>query len=398
MSLHQPPPERSADASRRHFGMDWLRIGAFALLILYHIGMVFAPWQWVVKADTTYPALIPPMAFLTPWRLALLFAVSGFASRKLLDRSGGWRPFLTSRNSRLLVPLAFAMLTIVPVEMWIRVREHGYPSGYLHFWATDYWRSGEFFGVAFPSWEHLWFVAYLWAYTLVLVAVVRTGVRAAPLVAWLGEGRRLLWAPIAGLAAVKLALLFVIAENQGLFSDWGGHAEYGPMFAFGFILAGAPALWRPLARAFPLAVGMALATGAVVVAVEWTYPGDAIPGHAVMAADRAARIAMAWSMILALFHAATRWLDHDHPSRVPLARAVFPAYILHHSAIVVVAYWTLPLGLGAWREFTLLAGAAIGACWAGYAIGSRVGWLGALIGLPAPARRPISVPVPSTIG
>jgi glucan biosynthesis protein C len=27
----------------RHFGMDWLRIGAFALLILYHIGMVFVP-------------------------------------------------------------------------------------------------------------------------------------------------------------------------------------------------------------------------------------------------------------------------------------------------------------------------------------------------------------------
>ena len=33
----------------RHFGMDWLRIGAFALLILYHIGMVFVPWNFHVK-------------------------------------------------------------------------------------------------------------------------------------------------------------------------------------------------------------------------------------------------------------------------------------------------------------------------------------------------------------
>ena len=31
------------DASKRHFGMDWLRIGAFGLLILYHVAMVFAP-------------------------------------------------------------------------------------------------------------------------------------------------------------------------------------------------------------------------------------------------------------------------------------------------------------------------------------------------------------------
>jgi len=30
--------------STRHYGMDWLRIGAFALLILYHIGMYFVPW------------------------------------------------------------------------------------------------------------------------------------------------------------------------------------------------------------------------------------------------------------------------------------------------------------------------------------------------------------------
>lgn len=30
-------------AGARHYGMDWLRIGAFALLILYHIGMYFVP-------------------------------------------------------------------------------------------------------------------------------------------------------------------------------------------------------------------------------------------------------------------------------------------------------------------------------------------------------------------
>lgn len=393
--MHHPSPDQFTIHRRRHYGMDWLRIGAFALLILYHIGMVFAPWTWVVKADTTFPALIPPMAFLTPWRLALLFAVSGYASAKLFDRSGGTRAFLASRNRRLLVPLAFAMLAIVPIEMWVRVRTGGYPHGYLHFWAQDYWRIGAFFGVDFPSWEHLWFVAYLWAYTLVLAAVVATGARATRAAAWLSQGARVLWVPIAALATVKLALLFVVPERQGLFSDWAGHAEYGPMFAFGFVLAGAPILWRPLARTFAPAIGIALAAGAVVVAVEWNYPGEAIPGHAIMALDRTARIAMAWSMTLALFHAATRWLDHDHRWRTPLARAVFPAYILHHSAIVIVAYWTLPLGLGAGQQFALLAAAALGSCWAGYVIGNRFGWIGSLIGLPP---RRISIPQAATIG
>jgi glucan biosynthesis protein C len=385
--VYQPSPEQFSSPCGRHYGMDWLRIGAFALLIFYHIGMVFSPWSWVIKAPQTYPALIPPMAFLTPWRLALLFAVSGFASRKLLDRSPGLGAFLSSRNRRLLVPLSFAMCVIVPIEMWVRVRGGGYGQDFIHFWAQDYWRAGEYFGIAFPSWEHLWFVAYLWAYTVVLAAVLMCGARSEALVAWMMAGRRLLWVPIVTLATVKLALLFVVPETQGLFTDWAGHAEYGPLFAFGFILAGAPSLWRTLARIFPLGIAVAAVAGAVVIGVEWSFPGKAIPGHAVMAADRIARIAMAWSMTCVLFHAATRWLNREHPWRGALARAVFPAYILHHPVIIVAAYWSLAWHLGTGAEFALLVVAAIGASAAGYAIGRRVGWIGTVIGLPPAARK-----------
>ena len=63
-----------------------------------------------------------------------------------------------------------------------------------------------------------------------------------------------------------------------------------------------------------------------------------------MALDRAARIAMAWSMILVLFQLAERHLNRDHRWRATLAEAVFPLYIAHHPAIVVLAWFTLPLG------------------------------------------------------
>jgi len=135
----------------RHYGLDWLRIAAFGLLIVYHVCMVFAPWDWVVKAPVTYPGLIAPMAALTPWRLPLLFAVSGYASRKLFAKSDGVRGFIASRNARLLIPWAFGMAVLVPPEMWVRVRETGYPFGLLHFWAGDYWRFGNFSARSFPS-------------------------------------------------------------------------------------------------------------------------------------------------------------------------------------------------------------------------------------------------------
>ena len=42
---------------RRHYGLDWLRIGAFGLLIVYHVAMVFSTWDWVIKSPVTYHEL-----------------------------------------------------------------------------------------------------------------------------------------------------------------------------------------------------------------------------------------------------------------------------------------------------------------------------------------------------
>ena len=380
--------------SQRHYGMDWLRIAAFALLIVYHVAMVFAPWAWVIKTPHNYPALIPPMALLTPWRLPLLFAVSGYASRKLFDRSGGARLFARSRAARLLVPLAFGMAAIVPVEMWVRVLETGYPHDYLHFWALDYWRTGNFYGREFPSWEHLWFVAYLATYSLLLAAVI--GWRGPRVFAlfdraanWLVRGPRLLWVPIAALATLRLGLLFVVSEHQRLVSDWGGHSQYVPIFLFGFALAGAPQLWSAIARTWKPALVVAAAAGALIVAIEVAYPGTAIPPHALMAIDRAARVAMAWSVIVALFHVAETWGNRDHAWRKPLAEAVFPFYIVHHPAIVLIAWYTLPLEFGPVTEFALLLGGTLAVCFAVWAIGRRIGWLRPLIGL---ASKPGAIP------
>jgi len=385
--------------------MDWLRIGAFALLILYHIGMVFAPWHWVVKAPVTYPQLIAPMALLTPWRLALLFAVSGYASRRLLLRSAGTRGFIASRNARLLVPLAFGMTVLVPIEMWVRVRAGGYAFDYLTFWTRDYWRIGSFEGVTFPSWEHLWFVVYLWAYTMLLgaalsVAPARAERAADTLAAWLAERGRLLWAPIAALVTLKLALMFVVAERQGLFSDWGGHAEYLPFFAFGLVLGGTERLWPALARSFRGALATTALAGAIIVPIELHWPGDAVPPHALMGLERAARLAMAWGVTLALFHIAQSHLDRDHRWRRRLAEAVFPAYLLHHPVIVVVAWWILPLAFSPWTAFAILLGAVVLVCASGYALGKRIAWIGRLIGLagaavpPHSGARIVSEPLP----
>ena len=53
--------QATATPPDRLYYIDWLRIGAFALLVLYHVGMVYVPWGWHVKHDPTYAALEPWM-------------------------------------------------------------------------------------------------------------------------------------------------------------------------------------------------------------------------------------------------------------------------------------------------------------------------------------------------
>lgn len=384
---HEPILHVARERGSRHFGMDWLRIGAFGILIFHHIGMVFAPWKWVVKASPTSMAFVPPMALVMPWRLALLFAVSGYASRKLMDRTGSIAAFLRSRSRRLLIPLAFGMLTIVPIEMWVRVSEHGYVGPFVPFWEHDYWRSGTYFAVAFPSWEHLWFIVYLWAYTMVAGAVVATGVGVKRWIPWASDGIRLLLYPAAALGVMKVGMMFLITEQRGLLTDWVGHAEFVPLFAFGYILAGNPTLWPALHRVTKLALALAAAAGAIVVTGEFLFPGDTVPPHELMMLDRYARAGMAWWMTIALFALADRYLDRDHRLRRPLARAVFPAYILHHPVIVLTAWLTLPLGMSHPAEFALLLAAAVSVCALGYLLGERVPLVGELIGVPGPDKR-----------
>ena len=147
----------------RHYGMDWLRIGAFALLIFYHIGMVFVPWGFHVK--TAHPAdwVAVPMLLTNAWRLTLLFVVSGFASRALFAKSASVRSFLGNRNARLLLPLLFGMAVIVPPQSWVELTvKHGYTQSFAWFFTRDYFRFGALDGVVLPPGNPLWFVVSLW--------------------------------------------------------------------------------------------------------------------------------------------------------------------------------------------------------------------------------------------
>ena len=62
-----PPP---APAVPRRHDIDALRVLAFALLILYHLGMPYVAGEdWHVRSPHTYEWLQLPMRFVNRWRI-----------------------------------------------------------------------------------------------------------------------------------------------------------------------------------------------------------------------------------------------------------------------------------------------------------------------------------------
>jgi hypothetical protein len=64
------PHEMTMRLGRRP-DLDWLRVAAFALLILYHTGMVFVTWDYHVKTAHPSDLLEPAMLLVNPWRLSV---------------------------------------------------------------------------------------------------------------------------------------------------------------------------------------------------------------------------------------------------------------------------------------------------------------------------------------
>lgn len=373
-----------AGIAGRHFGLDWLRITAFALLILYHLGMFFVPWDWHFKYPAPAEWLTLPMRALNPWRLLLLFVVSGYASRMLLSRSS-LTAFARYRSVQLGLPLLFGICVIVAPQTWIEMTaKHGYDESFWHFWSRDYFAFAQIApGLIAPTWNHLWFIAYLLVYTwvLALLAALPGSSRAQIWADKLSAGGMVLAAPLLWLIAVRAVVFPGVKETHALVDDLAAHLVYFPAFLFGFALARSQRLWDALHRCRKPALLLWLLATVAIVASEAAAAGIANRPAWVVTLDQMARAVAGWSAIVSLLGLADAYLNVDHRWRGPLARGVFPVYIAHQTAIIVAAWYLLPFGLHPILLALAIAAITLAASLLFWRVGEHAGPLAPLFGL-----------------
>lgn len=354
----------------RRYDIDWLRVIAIGLLLVYHVAIGFQPWGAMIGFITTkqpLPALWLPMTMLNVWRIPLLFFVSGMGVYFALQKRN-WKQLLIERTGRILVPFLFGVFFIVPVHMYI--------------WQSHYHMVHDYL----PNAGHLWFLGNIFAYVLIL----------SPLFFYLKRNEERRWAlwirkVFSHPMGLVLVIMFFMLETWVIkpvpfelyAMTWHGFflGLLAFFFGFCFVFSG-QGFWSMLLTWRWLFLGAAI----VLYAVRQIQSPQYMPGY-MMAVE-----SNCW--IFAVFGFGYQFLNRPSHVLKYLSQAAYPVYIIHMIFLYLGSWLIFPMDLPPWFQYILVLLFTVVGCFATYELLiRRVNIIRPLFGLKRKSRVVEQVPL-----
>jgi glucans biosynthesis protein C len=382
----------------RRYDVDWLRTLAFGLLILYHVGMYYvADWDWHIKSAVQSVWLQDLMLLTNQWRMSLLFFISGIALAMVKDKFSTWQ-LVNIRSQRLLVPLIFGMLVIVPPQLYFELLGHQQFGGSYLAFMQEYLNlhttlaPNKQSAIGLLTWNHLWFLPYLWCYSLIVVVLY-------PLLKKLLHFPLLQKLPL-WLGFISLVVSLVIIglclqdypSTHALTNDWFLHGIYFTVFISGMALPNLPSLWQKIiAKRRWFAILALLGYCWLVLDRHGMLDvGEELDGLVVIKFIHAMLLSTNhWAWIFALLGYAGRYLQFSNSFLRYANQAILPWYILHQTLIILFAMSLKSLNIPATVEASILILLTSLGCWLGYEVIRRIKLTSWLFGLKLTAKEEI---------
>ncbi len=350
----------------RRYDIDWLRVLAFSLLIIYHTGMFFVPWGWHIKNPETYEWLKGPMLFMNRWRMPLLFIISGMGTSFSLGKRSP-ATFSAERIKMLLIPLIFGMIMITPAQVYAeRVVNGEFHGSYLEFWSTVAFRG--IYPEGNLTWHHLWFLPYILLFSLALLPLF-LWIRKRPQNGFMRLVNRLAASPVLIYWFIlPLVLLEVFVDpffpvTHALIDDWFYLPYNAFLFFYGFLLIQVrESFWATLAKGQKTFLITGLLAYSLFLFIRANFE-DGIARHITEAIINQTSV---WSWLLFWFSLSARYLNRKSKAIAYWNRAVYPFYILHQTVIILLAWWLMDTPWGLAPKFILISVGTFLICWVLY--------------------------------
>lgn len=342
----------------RRYDIDWLRVIAIGLLLIYHVAIGFQPWGIMIGFITneeSWTSLWLPMAMLNIWRIPFLFFVSGMGVYFAMQQRS-WSELLKERALRILLPYVFGTFCIFPISVAL--------------W--QYYNQLEISYAFNPG--HLWFLGNIFAYVFLLT----------PLLFYLKRNqdgafvrglRKVFSNPIGLLTITALfvieALVLKPFPYEMYAMTWHGFALGFIAFLSGFclVLTGQP-FWDMLLKwrwMFPIL--------AVTGFVARVILGVKVPIYVLIAESH--------SWIFTCFAFGYQYLNRPGKLLRYLSEAAYPVYILHMIFLYAGSVLIFPMHMPVQLKFVLVLMITVAGCFGTYEVIKRIRFLRPLFGLKA---------------
>lgn len=334
--------------TERRFDIDWLRVIAIGLLLIYHIAIIFQPWAVFIgfmRSNELLEGLWYPMTLVNIWRIPLLFFVSGMGVYFAMKKRNVIQ-LLLERSKRILLPYLFGIVAIVPLQFFVFQDFYGQQLNYF----------------AHPA--HLWFLGNIVIYISILFPLFYYLVKKQD-----GQFRKVLIKIMSHpLGPISIAIFFVLEVliiKPEIFSLYAqtlhGYAIGFLAFFFGFLVVYiGQNFWNTVQQW----KAVYLAAAAIMFSVRLVVNQTGGPNY-LMAIE-----SNLW--IMSLFGYAHQYLNRPSKTLNYLTKAVYPIYIVHMFVLFGAAWLILPLDLPVMLQFLIIVVITAAACMALYELIKRI--------------------------
>lgn len=335
---------RTDSMNDRRYDLDWLRVISILLLHLFHSAMPFvSEADWHLKNEETSNLLMECNYFLSKWRMPLLFFISGIGTTFVLQQFTASQ-YLKQRTKRLFFPLLFGMLVVVPPQVYFeRIFNGASYNSFLDFYpsifTTGVYPNGNL------SWHHLWFIAYLFVFSVLAVLLsffLKSNIGKK---VWETVERIPIGIGLYGLGLILYGASFLYfwfpEETHALVNDWAAFTRYFLYFIFGYLIGVNAAFWNEIESKRRLNLKLAFFGIVVINFFRWNNVEPEWGLNAPNLLFLALKVFNAWFWMLAILGYGKKYLNFNNKFLVYSNEGIYPFFILHQTFIVIIAYYVI---------------------------------------------------------
>jgi hypothetical protein len=336
----------STNRTARLHCLDWLRVIAIAMLIVYHTAMVYVPdWGYHYKNPLSSDWIKSLMLLTSPWRMGLLWLVSGIALAYMCKKQQ-ILSLIIKRSNQILLPLLVGVLFVVPIQLFAQMKQAGdMPLDLWGFMYAFYLNPQQsFINYSSGIWprfdvNHLWFLRSLWRFSIVIILLT-------PLLNTKLANR------VFGFVSVRISMLVVIVFVPIGLIQWLLEGEsvreyYGFTLLFlGFTLGLQLGFWQTLIKHITwICIASVLAMIALQIGfIQIWQSGLNETNSALNFLIEVIYLLNKVLPLLAILGLSYLYLNKPNQVINKLNPYVFPIYILHQSVIIGIAYFASTSG------------------------------------------------------